>query len=421
MASPFAPLTPKQINTQVDQRVQAAFGPQEQLIKSQADQRRATAEAAAKALADLQAAIGPGIEGAFRSGADQIAGLGAGYAGAARQALEGDAATLQTGLQANARGALPPETLQAILSEAAPTKTADTIYGLGGSLPAQGMIREGLAFGAQGRLLPGQTLARGQEEVFQAGADESKALLELAAKRPEYREQVIDALYKLELDKLNARIAQSELGIKTRAQKLYERQFGETVRSNKADESIRRQSLANQIANHELAVAKAQAQGLEVNASASKSLGYLVDQYGNPIKDKHGKRIPIKDSPTAKDSQKQYQAAVAEAKQMLGEPIEADASSYKMPPPGKYIARPGAKGVFPPRKDATGHQLYPPTTNNPRLAQRDSSMTFAEAVNYLMQHYGLSKAQANKALRAGGWRPVGDRPKAGKAASSSPR
>jgi hypothetical protein len=237
---------------------------------------------------------------------------------------------------------------------------------------------------------------------------------------------VLDRLYQHELDKLNARLAQKgevraerqdkrsarqqridnrlaakEAKLRERAQGLYERQFGETVRSNRAGEKIQWAGLTLQSARAQADIQQAIADGKRPDASLSKAYGYIVDAGGAPILGRNGKRIPVAKSKTTAKQRESYRDAVGEARDLRGDPIEN--SDVGPLAPGQFVARPGAKGVYP------GRAGLPATTNDPNKARRDGGMGFNEALSYLQESYGLSRAQARKALIAAGWKPSGQR------------
>lgn len=253
--------------------------------------------------------------------------------------------------------------------------------------------------------------------------------------------------YKMSLRELalNAR----DVRVRERAQRLYERQFGEEVRSNKEQEAIEWAQVEIRNAEQRAEVEEAIKEGTMPDATLSKVYGYVVDKFGNAIpgpnggrikvaKDKkvddtrlpdpalskvygyvvdgrgrpilrNGKRIPVAKSPSKKGSGSKYADAVEEARELRGSPLE----NPNMGPaaPGKYLARPGAKGVFPAKKDpATGREMFPATTNDPKKARHDAEYTFAEAQAYLMDVYGIPRAAARRALIRAGWKPDGKRP-----------
>jgi hypothetical protein len=181
-------------------------------------------------------------------------------------------------------------------------------------------------------------------------------------------------------------------------------------------------ALAKASATQKTAIQKAQLAGRQVDAAASKGAGYMVDQNAQPILDANGQRIPFKaPPPKATTKGTPYQKAVGEAKTMVGKPTtysgkktmdivytdaQGNTNVKTISIKGKYLASPTAKGVYSvPDQYGPGGQPthYIRTTNDARKAQKQTTMTFDQAVNYLSAHYGITAAKAKAALRAAGW------------------
>lgn len=424
--NPYAALSDAELQRLADQRVDAALAPQ------QAEIQRQQAAAAARALADRQALAGIGV-----AGASLMAGIGPGIQGgydAAARALGDLAGGFSAGAAARVRA--QQEAGRAFVAANAPGSgqdggpnvgdLQDVLYGLGGFIPAGSLETQGAAANRWGQVLPGieqrATEISVQERMAQGDVEDREyrqQLIDLAKQRPDLRAQIVDELYRHELDKLNARLAQQDAALrrraqalaekqakqdaalKERAQRLYERQFGETVRSHKAGEAISYAGLQLRNAQAVADAKAAEAQGRRIDAPASRVAGYLIDKNGNAIIGRNGKPVPIA-KPAGKQTaaQKNEQAAVREARALRGNPVRNTSPTAGLPGHGKYVARPGVKGVFP---DGT--------TNNAALARRDGAMTFVEARDYLMTAYGLSRADARAALVAAGWRPDTRRPR----------
>lgn len=369
----LAPMTPEQLAAEADRRVDASLNPQIEAIK-------AMTPIVARILGDRM----PAIQGAFGNAGAALAGAGAGFAGdsagraaAAQAEAEGFAAS--QGLPGGTEG-FNPDAIQ--------NATYAPSFNVSGSLATQGALAAN----------------RQAAEVAISAIRSKEDLMAIAAKRPELRSQILSELYDREIQKAQLRIQQD-------AQNLYEDQFGleekkfkEEKRQFNISARLEAMGLALREKAAEAAVRRALAQGREVDASASRLLGYLVDQHGRPIL-RNGKKIRVKSEATDKDRREQYQDAVAESRDILGDPIlNADVSPLR---PGRYIAAPGAKGVFPPK--GPGGVA---TTNDPKKARRDSEYTWAQAMKFLRSRFGISRTQARRALIAAGWIPPPSGPRA---------
>lgn len=200
------------------------------------------------------------------------------------------------------------------------------------------------------------------------------------------------------------------------AQKLYERQFSEVtvpktkadIAAQKAQTDIAYKTLALDQTKYDYAILQAANQGRQIDPAASKVLGYVVDQYNRPVVGEDGKTIPVAVTATSSDQKTMYQKSVDKAVGLLGSPVANPiAGNLGGLKAGKYIAaKPSGPGVIP-AGPGTGSVA---STNDPRVAKRDGTMTFAEAQAYLMDSYGQTRANARKALIAAGWKPDGIRP-----------
>jgi hypothetical protein len=420
--SALTPLTPAELQAAAKKRIDDELAAQASPIE------RARRAAAAKALADQQAiaglgqagaslmqGIGPGIQSGYDSAARALSDIAGGFSSAT-------ASRVRAGQDANRQFAAQQAPGGSIGGPDA-TNMQDVLFGLGGYIPSGALETQGAAANRWGQALPGiealttqQESEKARAEAAKQDADYAQQLIDLAAKRPELTNQVMDELYKLELDKLNARLNEKstnasiannkgQLAIQKRAQALYEKQFGETVKQNKFERQYKVAGLALENAKAKADLQAAIAKGSRPNASLSKTYGYVVDADGNAILGANGKQIPVKSG--AKGGQTSYQKAVVDARSLRGSPVPNPGAKLgpekkggRQVGEGRYLARPGAKGVFP---DGT--------TNNPRMAQTDSNMTFAEAQSYLMESYGISRANARHALISAGWKPDGKRKK----------
>lgn len=456
-ASAIAPLTAAQLASQANSRVNAEMAAQAAPIES------ARARAAAQALADqgaiqasgdaaarLLAGVGPAAQAAYSGAAGDVGSLASGFSAGsqARVAAGQDANTDFTQKQ----GGTATPTVDT-------TALHDTLYGLGGYVPGASLAAQGAAAGAYGAALPGIQAMQTVEDQHSARAAAAQQdqqyeqqLIDLAAKRPDLKNQIVDQLYQLELNKLNARLSIQDQALQTQnqrfnqrearitdrlnarsaarqdaAQALNEAQFAYQQQQDAAQIAYQRQqdAAANQLAQEKLAAdlqissqkqradaQKAANAGAQVDPSASKAVGYLVDQFGTPILDRKGKRIAVTNTggsgagKTGGTPQQKYQNAVQDANELRGQPLTSGVVDRDTgdPLPGKYLAKPGQKGVY-------KRPGYPDRTDDPRKARTDSNMNFAEAQTYLMSTYGITRVKARRALVAGGWKPDGQRPK----------
>jgi hypothetical protein len=265
-----------------------------------------------------------------------------------------------------------------------PALASRVAYRLGGDIPTEHLLTLGANARRSDEQQAGIAMRSTAEAIevaakkaMEGDAEYGQKLVDLAAKFPGLRAQIVESLQKFELEK--------------RAQRLYEGQFGLKQQEFAEDTRQKRTSLQIQIA-------KLRQEGEQPDSALSKVYGYIVDGNGDPILDGAGNQIPVaktsKGSKSAKNTD--YRDAVQDARGLRGDPVESSDSLAE----GKYVAKPGAKGVFP---DGT--------TNDPKKARYENDMSFVEAQNYLMNSYGLNRKQARRALVAAGWRPDGKRPK----------
>jgi hypothetical protein len=233
------------------------------------------------------------------------------------------------------------------------------------------------------------------QQAIQAVKDKED-LMAIAARRPELRSQILNEIYSREIQKAQVRIQQD-------AQSLYEQQFGleksrfrEEKRENRREHRLAIAGLRLETMQELRMAREAERRGREIDASASRLRGYLVDQHGRPILGPDGKRMKVKNDATGQDRREAYREAVDEAKDLKPEPMGNPNISPLAP--GKYIAKPGAKGVFPPRSGG------PATTNNPAKARMEGGMGWAEALRFLTNRYGISRKAARRALIAAGYK-----------------
>lgn len=299
----------------------------------------------------------------------------------------------------------------------------DASYYLGGYVPGSSLEAQGAAAAGIAESLPTLQVARGEQDLmanvekgYENDQQYTQAMLDLAAKEPDMRNQILDHLYSREAQK-------QQLAIQQQAQNLYQRKFGvqtrqENRRLNQEQQRLRiseRQGnarIALQAAGLKLSqqrqqfsVKQALKQGHRIDASASRAAGYLVNQAGDPILDGKGQHIPVSATSSGGGGKggvgsTGYHEAVRATPHLMPTPTEVPSTSpYSVQ--YKYVAKPG-QGTF-----VQGAGWF---TNNPAEATQTGKYTFPEAVKYVMNAYGLKRPAARKALIAGGWKPNGQRP-----------
>lgn len=359
------PLTEAQLRAETNRRVEGILGPQRSQIQSEAASRAATIQAASKAASELLASHAGLTQEGYHTATQDVAGFGAGYTDQMKQRIQAsrDAAAAFSASQGQ-DGPTTGADLGAL---------SDTVLHGGVTIPGSALASQGAAATALDSEQAGIPLLQGAQDIRASMQDEEKALLELAQKRPDLRSQIMDELYKREQQKLQARIQQQ-------AQDLYASQFSETQRSHLANEALSndRNRLSKmrydeQVRVHDAAINKAANEGRDPNASLSKAYGYIVDAKGHPILDKNGNKIPVAKSGGAAGqkakSNAQYQKAVGEAGNMFEDSKGSTDPSTGLP--------------VPPRR----------------------KWKWGNAMNYLMNRYGIQRSRARQALIAAGFRP----------------
>lgn len=352
-----------------------------------------------QAAAEILKGVGTSIRGGYSDAASNIGKLGAGFTGALGTDLAAAGQATSDKIRQAQGNYLTPEQYARVAGAASPKDTQDIAYLLGAYLPATNLEETGAAFGAAADFLPGARLQEGAYAIDSAQKatreEVSKARSQAAAQSAK------DAQWKMEFAlkqrKLNADIAEAKADGKLDRAKLLQSQ-----KDREFDRWYKREGLRIREQNDKLDAQAAAARGQEVDASASKAAGYLVDQTGQPILNRSGKRIKVTKTAGSKPSpgNSGYQKAVTAAEDLRGEPIENTSALQR----GAYIADDKASGA----DVYTGPKGR--TTDNPRKAKYDSQYTFAEAVNILMQTYGVTRAQARKALITRGWKPEKKKP-----------
>lgn len=259
-----------------------------------------------EALASVQADVQPRVDSAYSGASERQATFAKGLSDGLR--MKAQTAGDQTSAFLDTIGAPAGQHADPAVATAA----GDTLYGLGGYIPASQMNREGAAYSAAAALLPGYARSQGQQDftsnVF-AGRDQQKQfdaqIAALAAGKPKLINDLYAQLQGLQVQKratdVNQAIAISQLtgtvtpqaaallgippGTKTAAA------AAAAAAASKPDASLSKvfgyvvDSSGNPLlADGKLVqVAGAADGGPKVSASLSKAFGYLVDTAGNPI------------------------------------------------------------------------------------------------------------------------------------------
>lgn len=251
----------------------------------------------AKAAAAIMAQAAPAVQQGYGNAADATAGYAKGLSAPVQGALEQNA-------QANNAFLARLGTPQGALQQA--PDVGGIAYGTQGYIPSQALQREGAAWGAAAQLAPGHLLAQGQQQSAGILANNptitqlQQELARIAAQRPEVYQRLVAARDEQRARQVAQYQAQQRIQIS--------QQNAETSRMN-AEESRRYHNLSIQMRQQDLAlkyqkdaeaVARAIREGNRPYVELSKIYGYLVDHDGDPILNKKGKRIPIKESAPGK-------------------------------------------------------------------------------------------------------------------------
>lgn len=225
--APSYQLTPEQwAQRRTNQIISASSAP----IAAQGERQAAQAQAAAEAYARLMKPTAGLVQNTFERAAQSQAGLAKGYSQAVQEMLGG--ANDQSNQLLAAVGGTQADAMPA-------QPTADVLYGLGGSLPAQEMGNVGAAFAAAARFLPKAAQLTGQGWAAQARQEAADKIAEIQGKRPELWAQALEAERTYRQGRLSDSRewfnTQQDNEINARAQALYEKQWALTQRGDVAD------------------------------------------------------------------------------------------------------------------------------------------------------------------------------------------
>lgn len=269
----------------------------------------------AEGLAGVLGDIAPRVSGAYDTAATRQATFAKGLSDGLRMKSEGAAG--ETNAFLDTIGAPAGQHVSPDSAVAA----GDTLYGLGGYIPASDLNREGAAFGAAAEALPGYARLRGQEDFTSnlfAGDQQQRTfddqIATLAAGKPKLVNDLYSQLEGMRVQKraadVNQAIAIAQLtgevtpqaaallgipkGTKTAAAK------AAAASSTKPDASLSR--LFGYVVNSDgqpllsdgklVSVGDQAASEPKVSSSLSKAFGFLVDTAGNPIV-RNGKLVQL--------------------------------------------------------------------------------------------------------------------------------
>jgi hypothetical protein len=434
---PYAASTPDAIDKRAGDIAQAGLTPQEEEV------RRQQALAASQALAQQQ-----GIQGFSEAAAKMMAELGP-------QALQGylDASKQEGALGAGLSGGVAQDVADRVASDQAFAESQgqtggsnidqaalkNSVYALTGQIPGDTFAEQGAAANKWGLEQAPIALNAGREELHAAMAKAAQEndqyaqqLIHLAAQFPDLKAQALQQLNQYEIDKANYRLNRANSAAdnarQDRALRDQEKAAGIDASNSAQEWKYKWASLAFQsqkaAAAAQTAVTKAKAQGRQVDASASKGVGYLIGKDGQPILDAKGNRIPVQQTgnttvaKTRVAKAKAYSTAQTAASKLAvglrGKPATSPTYGQIGGTKGKYIASDKFKAIPQGKPGA----VYPDgTTNNPKRAAYSGGATdyqdawnkvYAQVPVALLKQYGWSDAQINsivkKALAAAGWK-----------------
>jgi len=393
---------PRQLRQQANRIVRSSIQAQQAPIKT------AQAAAAARALAQQQmiagfgkAAMGilaqsaPLAGQAYKDAATaegQLAGgLSQGAAQAVRERTQASAALID---RLAPGGALAPGSTD-------PSGLSDALYMQGAVIPGAANEQRAAAAITQASEQPGIFAGQTQNDIIkaqhQAAADDqqyTQAMLDLAAKEPALRQQIMDELQKNEISKRSAWVQEqaqmaltgyrgAEIQQGNRRLNLEARRLQIAEQQGNARLSLQAANLRLSQAKDRQSVRQALIQGQRIDSSASHAAGYLIDRNGDPILGKGGKRIPVQSS-----------SGGGKAGVNTGPGSTAWKEAYRYAH-SNYLPQ----YITPPSGTTPG--VLDPTWSQPKFPRMQS---------YLMQAYGLNRAQARKLLVGLGIKPNGKRP-----------
>jgi hypothetical protein len=315
------------------------------------------------------------VQGIYTQAEKEIQGITSGYTQAMKDKMTAEQAKEADFAKSQGAPATPPAVDAGAL--------ADTLYHGGAGIPGSSLVSQGATAATLAASQPAILASGSIQAVKSAAAEGEQSLLDLAAKRPELRTQILDELYKREDAKFSNRLQGRQVKVQEDAQKLYKSQFDETGRHHRATETAaeKRYRLASakaeadyklKVSKYQTDLDKAAAEGRQPDAALSGKYGYIVDKNGRPILGPRGNRINVAKTPAQKAAAKKKPAGTADERH----PYQA-----------------ATKGAA---KDLADNK-----------ASSSGGRTFKEEVTYLMSAHGLSRKRARQAAIAAGWKPKG--------------
>jgi len=328
-----------------------ARGSARQEAERSAQQEIARAQALAQALQAL--GIPANIQNIYQSAAQGVSGLAQGFSGEFR-----DLAAAQGAEQANMVAGTGQE--GAVRNEG--VGMGDVLYGAQGFIPARGLEQTGAAFASEAALQPGFALQFGQIAASKQIQDFIDKVL------PEFTEK--EALIRTKRPSLVAEIKDKR---KAEAMDLY--QAGLLTQRQLA----RRMGVSNwrKFPNSLPGEKPAKA-----SASLSKAVGYLVDEFGQPILNSKGKPIAL--------PRNLERFGSASAGYWMQDPVTGDIFNVLPPQPKQYAPKgyqlktlkDGSTAVFDPNTGQTSVIAPPPKGSRSKLTAQQRAKFRGQAATF---------------------------------------
>lgn len=429
---PFGPLTTAQINARAAAEARGELAPQQAEIRRQqalaereAEAQQSRIAAFSQASAQMLGEMAPEVSKGYSTAVQDIGDLSQGMSAGIRSDLSAQQA---------ADAAYAAKMGQPTGSEISAAGVGDTTQMLTGVVPGSSLAGMGAAATEAAAAAPQVSLAAGRQELSRAMAaartqrdDYAQQLIKLAAQFPGLKAQALDALNKYEIDKANYREAvrqnnrnyalqlRAELANEAAASGLTPYQQAQLDLANKKYAAEYKYKYASLRFKTQQAADKAKAAGKQIDVPMSRAVGYVyykdgtfdksikVQQYRGGTGDTHTKALVNKSKAVTAANKTAYETAVS----LIGTPVPAKPGPGHRHPQGRYIARPGARGVFP---DGT--------TNDKKKAAKEGGVdlwkdAFAKIwaaipADQLMAQFNLSQEQVTgyikNQMRRAGWR-----------------
>ena len=225
---PKKPKTLQQIaSTQVDQ----ALAPLIADIQSRGKATTSGLGGIYDALAKANAGIAPAVQDTYRTAAADTGAFAAGYSDAMKGLLGDKAAEGNQILEQNGS----PQHVDAGAG------AGDVLFGLGGSIPGQALVREGAGFTAAAQMLPAQARTLGAQAQGKSMFDMDEEIRKIEAERPGLIQKALSELQAAQTDQqelaLKQAVAQQEFGLDLRKQRFNE--AATQVKLNQAGQRIK--------------------------------------------------------------------------------------------------------------------------------------------------------------------------------------